>query len=244
MAITSADLLNPNKNDRNNALFGSMGFDPKGNNEIGAWLRRLAQASGVSAAGGLGLQNELDPQRQGAIRALVNINNPANMIQQAKGAGAGLQARGNEAGTINAQRIAQSGGGLGAQLGAQVAGQNAGIDASNQLLLNAYSPQAQSQALEMQVNVADQAAGPGLQQLLQMFAPIEQRSATNAAQKAQGGLGGFGSLLGSVLPMIGTGFGGPAGGALGSAVSGALGGTGAGMAGAGTNPWGFLTNWR
>ncbi len=201
--ITSSDLLNPNKSDRNKVLFSQHGMDAGGNNEVGAWLRRLAQSAGQTAAGGFALQGELEPQREAAIRGLFELLNPANMVKNAQTQGQGMISGARDAGARNAAQIGQLGGNQGAMLGAVNQAQNQGTNASNQLLLNAQSPGAQTDALMKQLQVFQQAIGPGFEQLLQMFNPIEQRSATNAAQKAQGGFSGIlSSLAGSILPSL------------------------------------------
>lgn len=203
MAIYASDILDPNKDQRNQTLFKNFGMDPNGNNEIGAWLRRLAQGSGYQAAQGIGFQNQLEPQRQGAISALVNSANPSNMVAQAQASGQGLVNQGSQYGQQSANNLAHLGLGAGAQAGAMQQSANQGQMGANNLLYQANSPQAQQMALQSLLAAISQAPGAGLNQLLQMFGPIETRQQANYAQHQNGGLAGIGGILGSVLPGIG-----------------------------------------
>lgn len=195
--ITAQDILTGNKQN----LFGNFNQDPKGNNEIGNWLRRYAQSSGEQGAQGLALQGQLEPQREGAINALVNNSNPANMVANAQAQGQGYIRQGANQGTQDAARLAQMGFGAGAQGGAQQNALNQGVQANNSLLFQSQTPQAQSQALQNILGAIQQAPGAGLSQLLQMFSPIEQRNSANAAAHANSGLGALGGLLGAGLSM-------------------------------------------
>jgi len=205
MAIYASDILNPSKEQRNKSLYGDYGYDPNGNNENGAILRRLSQGAGWQAAQGIGFQNQLEPNRQGAITGLVNASNPSNMIAQAQGAGQGAMSQGMQAGQGAANQLAQQGFGAGAQGGAIQGGANAGTHAANALLFQANSPQAQMQALQQMLGAISQAPGSGLEQLLQMFQPIETRQQANYAQHQQGGLSGLAGLLGQGLGAWATG---------------------------------------
>jgi len=201
-APTANDILTGNKQN----LYGQFNQDPGGNNEIGSWLRRLSQGSGYQAAQGIGFQNQLEPNRQGAIAGLVNASNPSNMVAQAQAGGQGAINQGLQAGQQNAQGLAHLGLGTGAQAGALTQGANMGTHAANQMLFNAYTPQAQTSALQAILAAIGQAPGAGLEQLLQMFGPIETRQQANYAQHQQGGLGGaLGGLLGQGLGMLGGG---------------------------------------
>lgn len=204
--LTANDFLTGNKQN----LFGNFNMDATGNNEIGAWLRRLAQGSGEQASQGIAFQNSLEPQRQGAITGLVNNSNPANMIANAQSQGQGYVRQAGAQGQQNAARLGQMGFGAGAQGGAVQNALNQGVQTKNQALFQANSPEAQNQALQSMLQAIAQSPGAGLNQLLQMFGPIEQRNSANAAAHANNGLGGTGQLLGAGLsmwnPVAGAGF--------------------------------------
>lgn len=197
--ITTQDILSGNRQN----LFGNYSMDAKGNNEVGAWLRRLSQGAGENAAYGLGFQNSLEPQRESAITGLINNLNPANQVANAQGVGQSLIRQSANQGTQNAARLAQMGFGAGTQGGAVQDALNQGTRANNAAIFQANSPQAQTQSLQDILMAIQQAPGQGLNQLLQMFSPIETRQQANYAQHQNGGLGGaFGGLLGTALGGI------------------------------------------
>ena len=212
MAITANDILNPNKEERNDTLFGQYGMDWKGKNEGAAWLRRLGQLSGVNAAEGMAFRNSLEPERQGAIRAGIALADPANMVGNAKAQGEGLMRQGTEQGMTVAQFLEQAGMGEGAQAGALVKGANEGVRAANTNLMRAYSPEEQAKAMQIILNYIQQSGGQGLEEVMRIFQAINSKVPDD---KGGGLLGGvFGDLLGAGLSMI------PGGGAVASAVGG------------------------
>lgn len=189
--ITAENVLDPNKATRNESLYTKFGMDPNGNNEIGAWVRRLAQVSGEQAAQGLTFRNSLEPERQGAIRAGITAANPANMVESAKARGEDYQRQGTEGGMRTAQALTMGGYGEGAAAGALAAGANAGTKAANAELFRAYSPEEQQKAYATILNYVAQATGMGLEELLKMFGLIETRSRQNQTDKQAGGLSGI-----------------------------------------------------
>lgn len=197
MAITYGDLTNPDKKQRNQDLFGKFGMDAGGDNEIGAWLRRLAQSSGERAAMGSAYQTGLEQDRQGAISGIVANSNPYNAVSQAQAQGSNLYNLLNTLGNRQAANLQFQGYGQGAQLGARTEAANKGMEGANQLLMNAYDPANQNQLLIQALQAIGQAGGTGLQELLSMFGAIENRSQQNKADKQAGsGLGQIGSILG------------------------------------------------
>lgn len=207
MAISSADLLSPDAN----TLYKRFGFRNKDNN-TGAMFNNLGLSSYERAGMGAGLATELEPERQGAIRALVASNNPANMVANARAQGGQLFNQGSEMGGRAASLLAQRGAGAGAQFGAIAQGQNQGIQAANQLQRDAYSPEAQQGALAAILSAISQAPGSGLQELLAMSGVVSQKEHDRMAREQSQGLGGLAPLLGAIGQFAGGGIPGLGGG--------------------------------
>lgn len=189
--------------DVNADWYKSLGLDQGGDNEISAILKRLIPGLAEQAFSGQALRNELEPQRQGAVRGLVALGDPSQAVANASAAGQRLQTDSFAAGQLNANRLGQLGAGAGTQLGAVADAQNQGISGANRLMSDATSPEGQAAGLIAQLQAIQQAGGDPLEILMAMFAPLETRSNANKADKAKGGLGAIGGILGSILPSIG-----------------------------------------
>lgn len=201
---TLNDFLNK---DANAAYYKSMGADQGGDNETSAFMRRLLPGYGQLGAQGLTQRIGLEPQRQGAINALVANSNPANMVANAGAQAGNLYQQGSQQGLESANVLAQRGAGAGAQYGAITQGQNQGTAAGNQLKLKAQDPTQQNQALMQMLQAIQSSSGEGLEALLSMFGALETRSNANKADKAKGGLGGLLGAVGQIAGMT-SGFGG------------------------------------
>jgi hypothetical protein len=200
-ATNPATATNRFSNKQANAdWYKSLGMDQGGDNEIGAIYRRLIPGLAEQAFSGQALRSELEPQRQGAVRSLVALGDPSNMVANARAGGGRVQSDALASGRLNASRLGQLGAGMGTQWGAVADAQNQGVEQSNNMLANAYDPQNQAKALIGQLQAIQQAGGDPLEILMQMFSPLEQRSNANKQDKAKGGLSGLGGILGSVLP--------------------------------------------
>lgn len=186
----------------NRNWYADLGLDYAGDNEVSAIYKRLLPGLAEQAFAGQALRSELEPQRQGAVRSLVALNDPSNLVANAGAAGARIQNDALAAGRTNAARLGQLGAGAGTQLGAVADAQNQGISAANRLMAGAYSPEQQSQALANILQTIQSSPGDALSILMQMFAPIEQRSMANKADKAKGGMGSLGGILGAILPGL------------------------------------------
>jgi hypothetical protein len=200
MALTSQDLLGPSAS----TLYKQYGFRNP-NNNVGAMANRLAMSSYDRAAMGAGFATEMEPDRQGAIRALVTNSNPANMVANAHSQGGRIFNQSKEQGGKLASLLGMKGFGAGAQAGAMAHSANQGTEASNNLLLNAYSPQGQNMALMQMLQAITQAPGDGLRELLMLANPVSQKEHDRMAREQSQGLGGLTSLLGMAGQMAGGG---------------------------------------
>jgi len=196
MPLSYEDLI-ANKNE----TYKGYGFGSK-NDNVGASLARLVLPNFDQALQGALFQLELEPERQAMIRAIIANSNPANMQAQALGQGNQMINQAGSQGHIFANQIAQAGGNQGAQLGALAQAQNQGTEAANNLLLQANSPGAQNEALGQGLAAIGQSQGQGMENLLAMFDPIQQKTQNAMARKQGQGLGGLAPILGSVLGSV------------------------------------------
>lgn len=199
--ITLADLLNANKAARNQALFGQFGMDANGNNEVGAWARRIAQPLGYNAASRAAFMNQLEPQRQAAIDGYIQSLLPENIEAQARAVGNQFLAAAPAEGEDMARQLAFDNMGLGAQEGARILANNRAIDARNKYLLALYSPEGRQQSFNNMIGAYNQAQDLNLNNLLSTGQFIEQRYQQNAADRARGGLNGLVGTLGGFAGM-------------------------------------------
>ncbi len=198
MGLSSKDLLDPKKAP---LVYQSYGFKNP-NNNLGAMSNRLAFPLYDRTLSSALFANEIEPDRQGAIRALIANNNPANAVANANAKGSSIYNQAQSQGTRGAQLLAQRGGGMGAQLGAIAQSQNQGTDLMNQLLLHAYSPEGQNHGLMAILNAANQAMGTSEQDLLALQGPITQKEHDRMAREASKGMA-LQSLLGMAGGMAG-----------------------------------------
>jgi hypothetical protein len=183
--------------DFTNTTYKQYGFKNP-NNNLGAMANRLSFPLYDRAMQGQNFANELDPQRQGAIRAMVANNNPANMVANAQAQGGRVFNQSVGQGQTLSQMLAMRGGNQGTQLGAIAQGQNQGTEAANNLLLNAYSPEAQNNALAAMIQATDAAPGNALLQLLGLAGPITQKEHDRMARSQGQGLSGIAGMLGQL----------------------------------------------
>jgi hypothetical protein len=133
-----------------------------------------------------------------------------------------LQAGSVDAGNQAGNYLAETGGGIGAQQGAAINSMNQANQQSGAFEQYLASPEGQAHFNAVMQQLYGQGQDLGLDPLLQMFGPVENRNSANAAAQAQGG-SALGSILGIVGQMAGGGafnnilhFGGGSGGGSGS----------------------------
>lgn len=194
--ITYQDILGNNKDN----LFKQYGMDPKGNNEGGAWARRIMQPVGAGLADqAIFAANELEPARQSAYRWLMSQLAPG--AQEAQTATMQRQVR-SKAGSAGRQ---SSAGALMHGLSPEYAQaildsfNLAGTEGANDVLFSEQGRK--NDAATAIAKMATQGQDAPLAQLFQMlFGDIEQRHQQNQAERSQGGLGG---VLGTVGQLAG-----------------------------------------
>jgi hypothetical protein len=192
------DLLNPDKKGRNASLAGQYGFDPSGNNEIGAMFRRGSFGLYPRFASEIGFGNELEADRQARIRKMLQQWSEQNLMGRSNAMRQGLLGR---ADTQGARIAAIAGGtpGIGQAQGAALAARLGASRQADQYQahLGSAGGQMEIQDLIGQLTREGQSL-PSLDQLLQMYGPIEGRSQANAAAHASSGLGGIAQILGNL----------------------------------------------
>lgn len=203
--INFQDYLNPNKGARNQALYGQFGMDPKGNNEVGAWARRLSQGVGLGAAQQVAnWTNNTVPWGINTANYLQSWLSPGTRQARIQNQAGMINAQGRRSGDIAAQQILGQGGTQDQALALRAAALGRAQDASNQLVSTDLERLAQEQAALAPL-ISQLGGLSGLEPLLALGQFNEMRYRQNAQDKAQGGLGGlFGSLggiLGNALPM-------------------------------------------
>lgn len=201
--ITLADLLNADKKKRNQALFGQFGMDPNGNNEVGAWARRIAQPLGYNAASRVAFMNQLEPQRQAVMSSYINSLMPENIYSQAAAMRNRLQGGVAGQGQDLAHMLELQGLGAGAQAGAYLHAQNQATDAANQYLMALASPEGRQQSYANLMNAYNQAQDLNLENLYNTGNFIEQRYQQNQADRKGSGLGGILGTIGGLAGMAG-----------------------------------------
>lgn len=222
------DLLGGRNSSAYQQFVRQLGLDPNGNNEIGQMFKSLSYGNYAGALGRQGFNNSLEGRYQQMFGNLLNqltvdpnvqsqraseniYANSARSQRQARAAGSGL-ADGAVQGQIN---------GMGLQASQQASQADQYYHDPATIAANL------SQALG-QINNA-QGTNPYMNNLMQLFGPVEQRYQQNRQEQSQGGLNG---ILGSVLGGLsgGGGFGG-LGGLLKLPKSGSTGGFGGGSFG-------------
>lgn len=190
-------LLGGRKSQGYQDFFRQLGLDPNGNNEVGAMLKALSAGNYQGALNRQNFNNGLEGRYQQMFNQVINqltvdpnaqsqraseniYANSARSQRQARAAGQGM-AGGAVQGQINGM-------GLDAAQQASQADQYYHDPATIAANL--------SQALG-QINNA-QGTNPYLTNIMNMFAPIEQRYQQNQKEQSQGGING---VLGSVLGM-------------------------------------------
>jgi len=192
-------LLESDKTKRDQNLFKSFGMDANGNNEVGAWARRLAQVLGYNSASRVAYMNSLEPQRQAQISSYIQSLQPENIYSNAEAYRNRATTGGMDQGQALAALMAQQGLGAGAQAGAMLKAQNQATQSGNSYLTNAMSAQGRQNAMQAVQQGYNLSRDMGLNELYETGGFIENRSRQNLADKSQGGLmGSLGSLVGMV----------------------------------------------
>lgn len=225
--ITSSDIYGNNKQ----ALFGQFGMDPKGNNESGRWGRQNQQlvGTGLTNANDFAV-NQLEPARQNSLQSLIARAQAGNLQAQTMRNSQQMVNQGREAGGQAAQGAYARGLSPEYQASLQNAIMGNAQRNANQYIGEEDQRLAQLQSALQQM-IRDNQQNPFLGQFISLAQLIEQRYQQNQQDKMQGGLGGLGSIIGNVLPMIGS-FGGAGNPAIGMALQAALGGAGSGASSA------------
>ena len=177
-----------------------MGLDPNGNNEVGQMLRKLAFGMFPGIAGNTSFWGEMQPQRQEMLRNLISRFSSGNLQATADQNRARLMRQGNQSADMARARVRGMGGSQDAQIGAALAQRNKASQSANDYQNNLFGPQGQMDIAQLLSGAFNQVGDTGMDELLKMFGPIENRHQQNAAEKAQGGIGGaLGGVLGSAL---------------------------------------------
>lgn len=184
------------------SLFTRFGMDPKGNNEVGAWVRAIAQGLGYNTANRTSFLTGLEDQRQAAINDAIAQASPENMYANANEAKARLLANAGEEGAANASLLRTYGLGQGAQAGAALQARNNAIRQGNDYLTYLGSPEGRDSMTRSRLNAIGYAENTGLDPLLNAGSFIEARHARNSAEKAAGGMGGLMGTIGQFAGMI------------------------------------------
>lgn len=185
-----------------NSLYTRFNMDPKGNNEVGAWIRAISQGMGYNVANRTAFLAQQEAARQAAIEDAIAQSSPENMYANAGEAKARLLATANEEGAGDAATARQFGLGAGAQAGAVLARRNNAIRQGNDYLTYLGSPEGRDAMTKTRLNAIGYAENTGLDNLLNAGSFIEQRHRQNASEKAAGGLNGFISTAGQLAGMI------------------------------------------
>jgi len=178
-------------------LFKGLGLDPNGNNEIGAMFKALSAGNYQGALSRQGFNNSLENRYQQIFGQLLNQQtvdpnvqsqraaeniyaNSARSQRQARAAGQGMAA-GTVQGQIN---------GMGLDASQQAAG-------ADQYYHDPATIAGNLANMLGQINQG-QSTNPYMQNLLQMFGPIEQRHQQNQQERDNGG---FWGTLGKITGM-------------------------------------------
>lgn len=198
----SHPLLSKSKEDYRN-LYRQYGFDPSGNNEYVPMIRRWQTYLYPTASQGLEFFAGLQPQRQSAIRQLLDSLSPSGLQAKAQG----LQNQAAEQAAMAARqanlmnRSMGYGDGFSAGNTAAIMGQAARTQSD---IARQYAdPQFQAQALTQLLGVYDQAAMNPAMQLMASFQPEILNQNQFLAQNANKG------FMSQISPIIGMAAGNP-----------------------------------
>lgn len=203
--------------DRKSDLFKQYGLDRGGNNELGASFKAYAAYLHGPGASRMAYNANLEGDYQKTLKQILQrINNNASYYTTQGQRGANrLSALYGRAQGLADQSARAQGLGAGAQLGtSQGLSQRAVRDASG-VQEQWLNPNRQTQDMLQSAQLLEQAmqSNPYLNQMLQLFAPIEQRHIQNQSERGPGFLG---QLAQGVIGNLAGGFGSSLGAGLGS----------------------------
>ena len=185
-------------------LFKGLGLDPNGNNEIGAMFKALSAGNYQGALSRQGFNNSLEGRYQQIFSQLLNQQTVDPNVQSQRAA---ENIYANSARSQRQARAAGQGMAAGAGQG-QINGM--GLDASQQA---AGADQYYHDPATIAGNLANmlgqinqgQSTNPYMQNLLQMFGPIEQRHQQNQQERDNGSFWGqVGKVAGMAANAYGT----------------------------------------
>lgn len=190
MLATNPDYI-PNLRDllaNSNTPWSAYGMDRRGNNEVGAWARRIAQLQGYNALQREAFLTELDPYRRASILSTIEANQPGAMWANADATMARLNAGAAEQGDAAANDLKAAGLGAGAQAGARLQARNKVNRLGNDYLTYLGSPEGTGAMNRNVMGALGYAQDTRTDPLLNTGHFIEGRSAANEAARRAGGL--------------------------------------------------------
>jgi hypothetical protein len=182
----------------------SYGIDPSGNNVLGDVFRNASIGMAPSLYGSINFGNSVEPAREANLSNALNNSLSTQGIQNNNNAvRSQMLSGGSDFASVLKNILGGQGQGIGAVQGAQVNALNNANQSANNMVTQQASPQGQAEHQQFIQQLFQAAQTPqGLNALLAMFAPLEQRANTNYQQQHSGGLGGMLGSLGGILSMI------------------------------------------
>lgn len=164
--------------------------------------------------------DSLEKGRENNIKTGLAALAPGGMVSRNRALRGRLRAGATDKAATVAAGLRATGAGIGAGQGAMVAAQNEANRSANDAELMDASPQGIAQAQAARAGMYQQGQQiPTLEDMLAMFAPIEQRNAANAAANASKGIGGLMQAAGGIASMFPGGQGAGAGLKMGGAAA-------------------------
>jgi hypothetical protein len=183
-------------------LFSQYGLDQHGNNELGTMFQRFGTYQYGPAASRMAFNANQEGRYQQELAAILDRLQNRNYAVQGQRAGNRMTANYGRAQALADQSARAMGLGQGAQLGAaQGLSQRAARDAAA-AEESWLDPRRKDADMLQAMQVLSQAlqSNPYLEQMMAMFAPVEQRYQQNAREQSQEGFGGLtGGILGNLV---------------------------------------------